>query len=323
MSDPKRPKAEEAMLRLLVEDADEYERMLAEGHRELCLEYQSFIPGIVDAAVVGRQLTGELKEARDYLQECTICAEGLESSSKALRELAAEDGQDEDEPYEPPRPDPPPVTMKEPGKVEQWWIRFTKSRAGLISLVGAMFCVVALVGLFLHSGRQCDREEARRDRQDASVSVPPSSDGGASPNPRDAFVDPRSWLRKKGPLTVVFITLHLAGERQSTSLKALLAAEGELVKLGKDGMTPAAAWKRLALTIQSEASAVGRLAGPLKRAATFVGKVKNDGMTPDFAVQLAAAKKQLASRRKAQARLEKLIAAANKRLTQLNKKAPR
>lgn len=317
MSERNRPKAEEALLRLLVDDADEYERMVAEGHRELCVEFQPLIPGIVDAAVVGRQLTGQLKEARDYLRDCPVCAEGLEASSKALRDLQDEDGQEEDEPYEPPRRDPPAAPKKEPGPVERWWLRFTKTRAGLVSVVGAVLCMVALAGLFLHSGRQCAREEAQRDRRDAGAPLATPTDAGALPKASDASVDPRIWLRKKGPLSFVFITLHLAGQRQRSSLQALLAVELELQKLTHGSMRPPEAdLKRLRATLDAEAAAVGRLSGPLKRAAVFVAKIKNDGMTPDLPAQLTAAKKQLAKRRLLQARLLKLLATMKKQFAQ-------
>jgi len=318
-----RPDGEDALLRMVVDDAAEYERMIAEGHRELCLEYQSLIPGIVDAAVMGRQLTGELKEARDYLQECPVCAEGLEASSKALRELQDEDGQEEDEPYEPPRKDPPPTPDRAPGSVERWWLRFTQTRAGLISVVGGLLCVVALVGLFLHSGRQCAREEAQRDHRDAGTPGATRTDAGPRTQNPDASVDPRSWLRKKGPLSFVFITLHLAGQRQRASRTALLLVEMELVNLHRAGMVPEAALKRIALTIETEATAVARLLGPLKRATVFVAHIKNDGTIPDFVQQLAAAKKQLAERRRLQARLQKHIAAAKKQLAGMISKRPR
>ncbi len=323
MSKRTRPDGEDALLRMVVDDAAEYERMIAEGHLDLCVEYQSLIPGIVDAAVMGRQLTGELKEARDYLQECPVCAEGLEASSKALRELQDEDGQEEDEPYEPPRKDPPPTPERAPGAVERWWLRFTRTRAGLISVVGGLLCVVALVGLFLHSGRQCAREEAQRDHRDAGTPVSTRVDAGPRTQNPDASVDPRSWLRKKGPLSFVFITLHLAGQRQRSSRAALAAAQKELVKLGKAGMISETALQRITLTIETEATAVARLSAPLKRAAVFVARVKDDGTTVDFAQQLAAAKKHLADRRALQDRLQKHIAAAKKQLTGMISKRPR
>jgi hypothetical protein len=318
-----RPDGEQALLGLVVDDAEEFERMIAEGHRELCLEYQPLIPGIVDAAVMGRQLTGELKAARDYLQECPVCAEGLEASSKALRALQDEDGQEEDEPHEPPRKDPPPTPDREPGGVERWWLRFTRTRAGLISVVGGLLCVVALVGLFLQSGRQCAREEAQRDHRDAGAPVSTRADAGSPTQTPDASMDPRSWLRKKGPLSFVFITLHLAGQRQRSSQAALVAAQKELATLGTAGMAPALSLTRLTRTIEIEATAVARLSDPLKRAAAFVAQVKNDGSTADFDQQLAAAKKYLAERRQLQTSLLTRIAAAKKQLAQLTPKRPR
>jgi len=323
VSDRKKPEASEAMVRLVVEDADEYERMVAEGHRDLCIEYQPLIPGIVDAAVMGRQVTGELKEARDYLKECPVCAEALEASSKALRDLQEEDGQAEGEPYEPPRPDPPPAPPKEPGRVEVWWRRFTKTRAGLVSAVGAVMCVVALVGLVLHSGRQCSREDARRERFDAGAPTSTEIDAGARLQTVDASMDPRTWLRTKGPLSFVFITLHLAGQRQRSSLTALVDAQRQVARLVKAGMASKAALQRLGVVVENEATAVGRLAGPLKQAAAFVARVKDDGTTPDFARHLAAAKKQLAQRSRAQSRLNKLIAALRKQLESLAGNRPR
>lgn len=321
MSEKKRPtadaapEAKAAMLRLVVDDAEEYERMLAEGHRELCIEYQPLLVALVDAQVMGRQLTGELAEARDYLKECPLCAESLESSSKALRELAAEDGQEEDEPFDPPQKDPPAEPQRPPGKVETWWLRFTKTRAGLISIVGVVLCVIALVGLFLQSGRQCAREDAQRDKRDADVSGTVRADAGPPAVVPDAALDPRSWLRKKGPLKFLFITLHLASQRQQTSRKALLEAQRELQKLTAGGMTPApAALQRLRATVAAEAASLARLQGPLDRAAKFLPTAKDDGTIPDFAAQRAAAQTQLASTRRTQAHLTKLLTTLKKQL---------
>ncbi len=314
MSERKRPEAEEAMLRLLVDDAEEYERMLAEGHRELCIEYQPLIPALVDAAVVGRQLTSELTEARDYLKECPICAEALESSSKALRELAEEDGQEEDEPFVPPRKDLPAEPKKEPGKLEAWWQRFTKTKGGLIAIVGAVLCVIALAGLFVHSGRQWAREEARRDKTDAAVPAVTRDAGPRRPAP-DAAIDPRSWLRKKGPLKFMFITLHLAGERQATARKGLHKVAAELKRLttGGNKLQPADV-KRLRSVVKSESAAVERLTGPLAQATRFIATVKDDGSAPDFLQQIGAAQKQLAERRKSQTDLQALIKSLRKQL---------
>ncbi len=73
--------------------------------------------------------------------------------------------------------------------------------------------------------------------------------------------------------------------------------------------------KRLSLAVQTEATAVARLSDPLRRAAVFVARVKDDGTTGDFAQQLAAAKQQLSERRRLQARLQTLLVDTKKQLT--------
>ncbi|MFH2009051.1 MAG: hypothetical protein ABI333_20845 [bacterium] len=314
MSERKKREAEVAMARLLVDDVEQFERMLAEGHRPLCIEYQPLVPAIVDAAVFGRQLGPELKEAREYLAECPLCAESLDASSRALREIQDElDDAADGDPPGPPRPAPPPSeSAPEPGPWGRWWRRWTRTRTGVLLGLAVVLGCVALMGLVIHFGRQCAVSKRAAERADAAVPLP-GGDAGAPSTLPDAAVDPRSWLRKKGSLAFVFKLLDLIEQRRVRMETELVGVEADLERWRSAGMAPKEGRARAAGILAGLRTRLTHTSRALKQADDFVRQVKGDGR-PAFKRQHVLAYKELAAATKAHAAITVRAALAERRL---------
>jgi len=300
VSERKKREAEVAMARLLVDDLEQFERMLAEGHRPLCIEHQQLVPAIVDASVFGRQLSPELKEAREYLAECPLCVETLDASSRALREIQDElDDAADGDPPGPPRPLPPaPEPPPSPGPFGRWWRRWTRTRTGIVIGLAVVLAGVALVGLVVHFGRQCAVSKRAGDHRDAGAQLPQARDAGVQSALPDAAVDPRSWLRKKGALAFVFKMLDLIEQRRARMETELLAAEQDLARWKKAGMAPKDGRKRIDGVLAGLKTKLTHTSRALKQAADFVRQVTGDG-SPAFRQQRALAKQELVATSKA------------------------